>query len=168
MGGEVGSFSNSLEGGYQYFYNNYIQADLIGDNIKTISLGFGSQKSEIENVANIYVYQYSTINGANITTENDLFIKPAQYLKEADLKNENTYKNKIGWGTNYTYKISGVANNPYTVYYSENGDATADLNNSANGWTQDLTDTSKIKSYLVVFNDYVMPQATSFDMAFIL
>ena len=62
--------------------------------------------------------------------------------------------------------VSGVANNPYTVYYSENGDATADLNNSANGWTQDLTDTSKIKSYLVVFNDYVMPQATSFDMAY--
>lgn len=62
--------------------------------------------------------------------------------------------------------ISGVANNPYTVYYSENGDAAADLNNAANGWTQNITDASKIKSYLVVFNDYVMPQATSFDMAY--
>ena len=105
IGGLVGSFSNSLEGGYQYFYNNYIQADLVGDDVKTISLGFGSQKSEIENVTNIYVYQYSTINGENITTENDLFIKATQYLKEVDLKKENTYKNKIGWGTNYTYKI---------------------------------------------------------------
>ncbi len=62
--------------------------------------------------------------------------------------------------------VSGVANNPYTVYYSENGDATADLNNAENGWTQNVTDASKIKSYLVVFNDYVMPQATSFDMAY--
>ena len=62
--------------------------------------------------------------------------------------------------------VSGVANNPYTVYYSENGDAAADLNNAANGWTQNITDASKIKSYLVVFNDYVMPQATSFDMAY--
>ena len=62
--------------------------------------------------------------------------------------------------------VSGIDNNLVTIYYSENGDATADLNNSANGWTQDLTDTSKIKSYLVVFNDYVMPQATSFDMAY--
>lgn len=62
--------------------------------------------------------------------------------------------------------VSGIANNPYTIYYSENGDATADLNNAENGWTQNVTDASKIKSYLVVFNDYVMPQATSFDMAY--
>lgn len=62
--------------------------------------------------------------------------------------------------------VSGIANNLYTIYYSENGDATADLNNSANGWTQNITDASKIKSYLVVFNNYVMPQATSFDMVY--
>lgn len=62
--------------------------------------------------------------------------------------------------------VSGIANNPYTIYYSENGDATADLNNAENGWTQNVTDASKIKSYLVVFNDYVMPQATSFDMTY--
>ena len=62
--------------------------------------------------------------------------------------------------------VSGIANNPYTIYYSENGNATADLNNAENGWTQNVTDASKIKSYLVVFNDYVMPQATSFDMAY--
>lgn len=62
--------------------------------------------------------------------------------------------------------VSGIDNNLVTIYYSENGDATADINNSANGWTQTISDVSKIKSYLIVLNNYVMPQATSFDMSY--
>ena len=104
-GGLVGAFSNSLEGGYQYFYNDYIQADVVGNNIDTTSLGFGNQKNAIVNMENMYVYRYSTINGKNITTDNEPFISEEQYLEEQDLKLENTYKNKIGWGTSYTYSI---------------------------------------------------------------
>ena len=62
--------------------------------------------------------------------------------------------------------VSGIDNNLVTIYYSENGDATADINNSSNGWTQTINDASKIKSYLIVLNNYVMPQATSFDMSY--
>lgn len=62
--------------------------------------------------------------------------------------------------------LSGIDSNLATIYYSENGEATSDLNNADNGWTQTVNDASKIKSYLVVLNDYVMPQATSFDMAY--
>ncbi len=62
--------------------------------------------------------------------------------------------------------VSGIDNNLINIYYSENGDATADLNNTANGWTQTINDASKIRSYLIVLNDYVMPQATSFDMSY--
>lgn len=43
-----------------------------------------------------------------------------------------------------------------TVYYSENGNATEDLSNSSNGWTLDIADFSKVKSYLIVLNDYEM------------
>ena len=103
VGGLVGIFFKSLQGGYQYFYNNYVQADIIGDNLSTTSVGFGSEKNTIGNISNIYVYQYSTINGENITTENDPFIGSSQYLNEEELKKENTYKNQLGWGTNYTY-----------------------------------------------------------------
>ena len=41
------------------------------------------------------------------------------------------------------------------VYYSENGMATRDLTNESNGWMliQDITDFSKIKSYLIVLNN---------------
>ena len=119
VGGLVGSFSNSVGEGIQYFYNNYVHADIISDNKETASLGFGKQKNEIVGAKNIYVYKYSTINGERVSTENDKYIVPANYLAEVDLKQESTYKTKIGWEANYIYTtlkegkypiISGVSN----------------------------------------------------------
>ena len=40
------------------------------------------------------------------------------------------------------------------VYYSTNGEATQDLNNSGNGWTQTPSDYSKVKSYLIDLSEY--------------
>ena len=119
VGGLVGSFSNSVGEGIQYFYNNYVHADVISDNKETASLGFGKQKNEIVGAKNIYVYKYSTVNGERVSTENDKYIVPANYLAEVDLKQESTYKTKIGWEANYIYTtlkegkypiISGVSN----------------------------------------------------------
>ena len=119
VGGLVGSFSNSVGEGIQYFYNNYVHADIISENKETASLGFGNQKNEIVGAKNIYVYKYATINGERVSTENDKYIVPANYLAEVDLKQESTYKTKIGWEANYIYTtlkegkypiISGVSN----------------------------------------------------------
>ena len=49
----------------------------------------------------------------------------------------------------------------FKVYYSENGEATKDLNNAENGWTETPSDMMKVKSYLIVPEDtsYVMESA---------
>lgn len=45
----------------------------------------------------------------------------------------------------------------YTVYYSENGEATRDLTDEANGWHTDIYKMGAIKSYLILLNsDYVL------------
>ena len=54
--------------------------------------------------------------------------------------------------------ISGITSDvsngiEFTIYYSTNGDATRDLNDTANGWTTEVSDWSAIKSYLIVPND---------------
>lgn len=41
----------------------------------------------------------------------------------------------------------------FTIYYSENGEATDELENPDNGWTQNVSDFETIKSYLIVPND---------------
>lgn len=41
-------------------------------------------------------------------------------------------------------------NTQFIIYYSENGEATKDLTDSTNGWTTEISDLTKIKSYLIV------------------
>ncbi len=43
-----------------------------------------------------------------------------------------------------------------SIYYSENGAATEDLNNAENGWQAEIQDYAKVKSYLIVLNNYEM------------
>lgn len=61
--------------------------------------------------------------------------------------------------------VSGIDAN-YTVYYSENGEATRDLTSTANGWTTEVSDYSKIKSYMIVFNNYTMQQGANFTLQY--
>ena len=61
--------------------------------------------------------------------------------------------------------VSGI-DASYTIYYSENGDATTDLNNTANGWMSEVSDFSNIKSYMIVFNDYTMQQGANFTFSY--
>lgn len=54
----------------------------------------------------------------------------------------------------------------YTVYYSENGEATRDLSNTSNGWTTEVADYSTVKSYMIVFSDYTMVQGANFTFSY--
>lgn len=50
--------------------------------------------------------------------------------------------------------VQGIDTSKYTVYYSENVDATQDLSNTDNGWS--TTATTETKSYMIVTNNYEM------------
>lgn len=43
------------------------------------------------------------------------------------------------------------------IYYSENGEATNDLNDANNGWSTEYEELENIKSYLIVFNETIKP-----------
>ncbi len=64
---------------------------------------------------------------------------------------------KLGSGTTVDARIlSGIASNndaEFKVYYSENEKADADLDNSENGWQENVQDVSNMKSYLIVPGD---------------
>lgn len=56
---------------------------------------------------------------------------------------------------------------PYAVYYSENGEATADLYDENNGWRTDFYKMGAIKSYLILLNsDYVLAPKTKLQFSY--
>ena len=52
--------------------------------------------------------------------------------------------------------VPDALKNVATIYYSENGEATNDLENTENGWISTPSDFSKIKSYLVDLGNYTL------------
>lgn len=48
-------------------------------------------------------------------------------------------------------KIQGIEN--AKIYYTENEDASADINNTENGWIETIQDTGKVKKYLITINE---------------
>ena len=52
------------------------------------------------------------------------------------------------------------------VYYSENGDATQDLTDASNGWTQKPSDYSKVKSYLVDLGGYKLAKGEKHTISY--
>lgn len=53
-----------------------------------------------------------------------------------------------------------------TVYYSEKINPTKDLYNSENGWKLNPDDWSKVKSYLIDFNDYIINAGKSYTFSY--
>lgn len=72
--------------------------------------------------------------------------------------------------------IDSVLNDPITslmmeekqieIYYSENGEATKDLNLPTNGWTNIVNDLSKIKSYLIIIPEIEIGETITFNYNF--
>ena len=60
--------------------------------------------------------------------------------------------------------VKGVETSKYTVYYSENVDATSDLSNTSNGWS--TTATTGAKSYMIVTNGYEMAAGDTIEFSY--
>lgn len=94
-------------------------------------------------------------------------------LGRTPFKDNKDVSTSLSLGSNITMPlasgitVTGIDNSKFTVYYSENGDATTDLSNSQNGWTTSVTDYTKIKSYMIVLNeDYAMNGGDTFTFTY--
>ena len=61
---------------------------------------------------------------------------------------------------------NGISEDKVAIYYSENGEATKDLNDDNNKWILEPQDLSKIKSYLIVLKDYQMKNGETIDFTY--
>ena len=77
------------------------------------------------------------------------------YINNKSILGNNDLGTKINTIlTTYITKVSNIDDSKYTVYYSDNLDATKDLTNTTNNWVTTPTDLSTIKSFMIVLNNY--------------
>lgn len=60
--------------------------------------------------------------------------------------------------------VKGIEDGKYTVYYSENVDATVDISDTTNGWS--TTATANVKSYMIVTNNFEMVAGDVIDFSY--
>ena len=120
VGGIVGEMAKEIydADGVKRYYSNYTEGNLISENTNTISLGVGNMPKENTKFIDNYYYKFSKVNGNYPTAENEKYIPIASYLVEQDLKQEDTYKNKLKWANYYDYEI--LSKNKYPILKSGN------------------------------------------------
>ena len=102
---------------------------------KTVSLPIGAEATQITSYIEIVNNKSATIHDVSI-----LGVFPTASA-------ENNMDTSIIKGI----EIQGIDH--ATVYYTENENATIDLNNAENGWSQTIADATKVKRYLIVIDE---------------
>ena len=119
VGGIFGNISTTLYMPDKFYYGIYVQADINSGDLNSTSLGIGGMSNQNQYLKDTYYYKYSSINGENPTTQNEVFIPQDNYLIEENLKQQTTYTSKLKWSTTY-WNFDVLSNGKYPIINSNN------------------------------------------------
>jgi len=106
VGGIVGDITTDLYMPENFYYSNYVQADIESENSSSISLGIGGRPDQNQYLKDTYYYKYSSINGENPNEKNEIFILSDKYLVENEVKQQSIYTSKLKWNTsNWNFNV---------------------------------------------------------------
>ena len=101
-------------------------------------------------------------NEQEVTIENEIINNNEEEIKDVKILgtfgtegkvniNDNEYENNISSAlrTGLSVQANEKEGRTIKVYYSENAEATEDLENKENAWQETITDASKVKKYLI-------------------
>ncbi len=97
-------------------------------------------------------YTMNVINNYTNTLDNVVVLGRTPFAGNKDLANNNELGSNIDLTLATGITVSNIDTSRITVYYSENGEATTDLNNANNGWNTSASDMSKVKSYMIALS----------------
>lgn len=110
-----------------------------------------------ENEAKIATMELTVVNNTNEECIETVFLGRVPFKGNTDVE---TGKD-LGCNIDTVMKTGLIASDtnavPVTVYYSDNPNATKDLNDEKNRWTTTITSAERVKSYLIVANDIIKP-----------
>lgn len=97
-------------------------------------------------------YTMNVINNYTNTLDNVVVLGRTPFAGNKDLANNKDLGSNIDLTLSTGITVSNIDASRITVYYSENGEATTDLNNANNGWSTSASDMGKVKSYMIALS----------------
>ena len=125
--------------------------------INSIEQGEVLENISRENSSKIATMELTVINNTSDECIETVFLGRIPFKGNTDVE---TGKD-LGCNIDTIMKTGLIANaantNSVTIYYSNNPNATKDLNDEKNGWTENVSNIEEVKSYLIVVNDVINP-----------
>ena len=127
-----------------------------GKNIMSVNQGTVTDKIAINSESIIAKMQVMMVNNTGNTCDNIIGLGRIPFKGNKNIESNTELGTTKDAVLKSLITIDGIDADKITIYYSENGEATEDINDSNNAWTTMPTDLAKVKSYLVVLNNYEM------------
>lgn len=109
---------------------------------------------EVQTAAQNAKAEIQVINNYNNKINNIRILGRTLMQGASDIDSSESLENTFDAPMTSPINTNGFEN--VSIYYSENGSATEDLQAPENGWQLEAQDYSKVKSYLIVLNNYEM------------
>lgn len=122
-----------------YNADNYVMSMNQGEQIASISDVETSKQAEME---------IALINNNEEIMENPIILGRIPFDGVTSISSSESLGANVN--TKMTSGIEKIVGKDVKVYYSENGEATKELDKAENGWREDIGDLQKVKSYLIV------------------
>lgn len=138
------------------------------DNHRVISLNQGPQSDLLEEgvsakLATMYI---SIMNNTQREYSNFIILGRIPFAGNKEILTQEDLGTTVDTILD-TEIISADEELPYTVYYSENPEATADINDANNGWRTDFYKMGGIKSYLIVMDpNYILEKDGQLEFSY--
>lgn len=139
-----------------------------GNNNTITTLNQGDVMNQVETYkpARIIRMTLTAINNTGNTCDNLVILGRLPFTGNKDLENGEDLGTTLDTYLRSYITSESLEGDGLVIYYSENGEATTAPGDSANGWTTEPTDLSKIKSYMIVLNGYEMQQGSQITFSY--
>lgn len=106
--------------------------------------------------AKIAKIEMSVINNYSNTINNIEILGRFPFKNNKNIETGETLNSSTDMILQELITVENIDSNLIEIYYTENEEASKDLNNIQNGWTKTITDMQKIKSYLIVIKNHTL------------
>lgn len=140
-------------------YNGSETLEAINGEAKEALIATNAEQKEV-------TFNMNVINNYENTLDNVVVLGRTPFAGNKDVLTSQSLGSTMDMPLTTGLTVDGIDEANFTIYYSENGEATSDVDNTANGWTTEVSDYSRVKSYMIVLNNYTMNTGSTFNFSY--